>query len=60
LGETPSSGPWTDGRLDDFNHSVDVAFSRLECDVREIQSELKDLYKGMKDRFKARDRADNT
>jgi hypothetical protein len=57
---TPPSGPWTDGRLDDFNHSTDVAFSRLECDVREIQSELKDLYEGMKDRFRARDRMVHT
>jgi len=39
----PLNGPWTDGRVDDFNHSVGVDLAQLECDIHELQSQVKAL-----------------
>jgi hypothetical protein len=49
-----SSGPWTDGRLDDFNYSVDLALARLECNTGEIKSEVEALLREMRECLRAR------
>jgi hypothetical protein len=51
------SEAWTDGRLDDFNHSVDVGLERLERDVKEVQGEVENLRREMKSRLHAREAA---
>jgi len=50
----PLRGPWTDGRLDDFNHRTDAGFARLECDVKEVQSEVEELKSEMTEGFRER------
>jgi hypothetical protein len=48
----PLNRPWTDGRLDDFNHRLGVDLAQLECDVLEIQSQVRGLR--IKSRFHTR------
>lgn len=43
---TTSSGHWTDGRLGDFQHGVDLALAGLECDLEEIKGDISDLKTG--------------
>lgn len=54
LTATPSRGPWTDGRIDDFNHNADVGLGRFELEVSECQTEVEDLRTEMQNRLQAR------
>lgn len=51
---SPLNSPWTDGRLDDFNHRVGVDFAQLECDIHEIQSQVRRLETAMQNRLHVR------
>jgi|SRR5215207_5038505 len=48
----PLRGRWTDGRLDDFNHRTDAGFAHLECDMKEVQSEVEGLKSEMTEGFR--------
>lgn len=50
----PLSSSWTDGHLDDLNHRVGVDFAQLECDIQEIQSQVRRLQTAMQNRLHAR------
>jgi hypothetical protein len=34
---------WTDERLDDLSHRVDVGFERVDCELRELRAEIRDI-----------------
>jgi hypothetical protein len=34
---------WTDERLDDMSRRMDQGFERVDCDLREIRGEIRDL-----------------
>jgi hypothetical protein len=46
-------GPWSDGRLDDLNHSFGLALVRLECGMEELRGEVTALRKEMEKRRRA-------
>jgi len=50
-------GPWTDGRLDDFDSRVDLDFARLDADTRAVRAEVANLRTEMRERFVACRRA---
>jgi hypothetical protein len=31
---------WTDERLDDFSQRMDAGFERVDCDIRDLRSEM--------------------
>jgi len=43
---------WTDKRLDDLNDRVSQGFERLDEDMRELRTEIKDLRKGLRNDIK--------
>jgi len=42
---------WTDERLDDLSARMDRGFDRVDCDIREVKGEVRDLRTDMDKRF---------
>jgi hypothetical protein len=38
---------WTDERLDDLTHRMDLGFERVDTDIRELKAEMKSMQRTM-------------
>ena len=38
---------WTDERLDDLTHRMDLGFERIDTDIRELRAEMKSIQRTM-------------
>jgi hypothetical protein len=38
---------WTDERLDDLAHRMDLGFERIDTDIRELRAEMKSMKRTM-------------
>jgi hypothetical protein len=44
---------WTDERLDDLNHRVDLGFGEVRSDLRDIRREMGDEFRGVRQEIHA-------